>query len=520
MLAFRFWALIGTYALVLTACASGNSGPAFRGAASQGLRAQSARSPASVATPFSYDDWTTYAHDAQRTGYERQYTGMSTRTVPNLQLAWRVKVAKNGFVAGPLVYDGLVIVAGSRGGVYALNALNGRTVWEMKLPASLPPGALSVNVRGTPTIDGNLLFIGDMYKGLSAQPFPSDVFALNLTTGAVLWKQRLGGILRGQPLAMGGRLYIGTAGGDPPFCLQGGMQALDESTGQVLWSWFTSPVAGNGGSSWSAVTFDGEHIVFGTGNTCTQAEPTAQAVVALNLDGSVAWVFQPQDDQNNSDTSYTGVDNDQGGGISYANGTYYLENKDGHFYVLNGSGGLEYSEVLGGFGTIATPTTDGSTTILADEGAMRASGVRAGARITEFYLDLPATGKPRFLTPQGVRPLMNLGPSGIVAYDLAGNRRWSKPSTDPIYEYAAINDDFTVAGINGTLAAFDLQSGKPLWTFANPLSNDYFLGGPVIVPSGVYADDLAGYVYAFRVSGPACWHGPCSASTIERPSHR
>jgi outer membrane protein assembly factor BamB len=470
----------------------------------QQLGAQCSTSfPVSVSTPYALDDWSTYAHDPQRTGYQSQYTGISPQTAGSLGLVWSTKLDSKIW-ASPLVYNGIVIAVSFDGIVYELDAQTGAIIWKTTLPISYPTGATSAQVRGTPTIDGNLLFVGNSYKGAEVAgnypPYPSDVFALNLTTGSVLWTQRLPGNLRGQPLAIGGRLYIGTAGGDPPTCLQGGMQALDESTGQVLWSWVVSPVANNGGSSWSAVTYDGVHIVFGTGNTCTQAEPAAQAVVALNpADGSVAWVFQPHDDQNNSDTDVTGVNNDQAGGISYVNGSYYLENKDGHLYILNGSGELQSTSSIDGLGTIATPTTDGTTTIVADDGAMSSPADRR-KRVTEFYLDAPKGVAPRFLTPQGIRPMQNLGSSAIVAFDLAGNRRWSVPSNEPVYEFAAINGGVTFAGLNGTLAAFNLQTGQQLWSYASAPASDYFLGGPVIVPSGVYATDMAGYVYAFRLS--------------------
>lgn len=463
---------------------------------------------AAISTPpYSTDDWTTFAHDDQRTGNQTQSAGISLTNVTSLRVAWQSSQLDSAFIASPVVYGGLVIVASADGVVYALNAQSGALVWKTTLPMILPAGANEGRVKSTPAIDGDRLFLGDIYlntnlpDGYSDNPeFPSDFYALSLTTGDIIWTTRLPGIIRGQPLAMNGRVYIGTAGGDPLNCLQGGMQALDESSGSVLWSWVVSPIPGNGGTSWSPVTFDGSHIVFGTGNTCTVPEPTANAVVALNLDGTLAWSFQGFDNRNNSDTENTLNDNDQGGGIDYVNGTYYFENKDGNLYSLVAPNLPQFIVPLGGAGSIATPTTDG-TMVVADVGHILSDDGKSKHKIGEWYLDL-SNKVPRFRTKNGFAPHESSS-EGLVGYDLGGNPKWLVPSTSVVYQYAAINNGVVYVGVNGTLSTYSLQSGKWTgWAFVPIPKNDSFMAGPVVVPSGLYAADIAGYVYAFRPTAP------------------
>lgn len=442
------------------------------------------------------DDWFTFAHDMQRTAFQTQYTGVSTSTVSSLGLSWS-KSLDGAIMASPLVYNGVVIVVTMAGSVYELDAQTGSQIWHTSLPVSMPSGANMAKFKSTPAIEGNQLFLGDQYEEIVSNPvftypsFPSDFYALDLTTGSVQWVKRLPGMIRSSPLAVGGRVYVGTSGGDPASCLQGGMQSLDESTGEVLWSWTVASVAGDGGSSWSPVTYDGQHVIFGTGNTCHKTYVNSDSVVALNLDGSYAWSFNPW--------SVTTDNWDQGGGISYVNGTYYFENKGGNLYALNAGHQQIFSVPINGINQVATPATDGSTIVVGSGLINNTAAPRTGKLPeAEYRLEVDRRGgTPRWQSPHGT--FAGTTHSAMAAYDTAGNLMWTVPTTRLMYQYAAINNGVAFAGVDSTMGAYDLHTGKLLWSYAGA-TGDYFAAGPVIVPSGLYAGDSYGKVYAFRLN--------------------
>ena len=90
--------------------------------------------PSPSPVPVMTDDWTTYAHDVTRTGFEQMNTGINATSVSNLKLAWRVtpdqacqSQASNATMivdeASPIVAGGLVYYADICGVVAALQSV-------------------------------------------------------------------------------------------------------------------------------------------------------------------------------------------------------------------------------------------------------------------------------------------------------------------------------------------------------------------------------------------------------------
>lgn len=234
------------------------------------------------ADPESADEWTTFAHDYARTGDNQAVTRLNRSTVAKLRLRWKQRVGDTIF-ASPVTYTGNVIVAteglekpaGSV--VYDFRASDGRLLWQFRMGGE---------TWATPTIDpdAGLVIVG----AERASHLRSTLFAIRLVDGSAAWRQQLVGRVRGA-VVTGGRIYIGTSGGDEPHCLQGGVTALDESTGSIVWRWSVDPHPGEGGSVWGAIAYDGAHLIFGTGNTCEQPISTANGAVALTLEGTPVW---------------------------------------------------------------------------------------------------------------------------------------------------------------------------------------------------------------------------------------
>jgi outer membrane protein assembly factor BamB len=137
-------------------------------------------------------------------------------------LLWDV-TGLGGFVfnAGAAVYDGVVYVAGVRGGVSALKASTGQLLWRHRE---------GEEPHGVPTVDARAVYIADIDGYVSAY---------DRTTGTRLWKAHVVGEIQGSLASAGGVVYGLTDHGQ--------ILAFDASTGTQLWMDQPTPEGG-----WSA----------------------------------------------------------------------------------------------------------------------------------------------------------------------------------------------------------------------------------------------------------------------------
>jgi outer membrane protein assembly factor BamB len=471
------------------------------------------------------DDWSTFAHDQQRTGLETNTTGITKATVSSLSLAWTQSIdaacGKNATVAvayaSPLVVNGVVYVVSMCGNAYALNGSNGDIIWGPVSVVSQPgqgcnyaaTGSGAGCDRGTPVLVGNTLIVPvwGFQTGTCAynpninqvvctpsggQEQGGQLIALNASTGAVVWATTplANGVFRGEPLVLNGTVYQGVAGGDTQAgCIQGGMVAFNESTGaQEAPIFHTTSVANDGGGSWSAMSTDGSSLYAGTGNTCsgpTSPQETAMgvndyedSVVVLNpATLAVEWSAPAR-----ANFLY---DNDVGGGELIWENNLYFYGKNAILYDYNTqSEQLLWSSSLAsidGDGGYGVPTTDGNAIV-----------------VTGGYTTL----SPRTSTLEAFSPAN-------------GTQLWYKQSqADGIYGYAAMLPGIAFASIDGTINAIDSSSGAVLWKSSVSAAS---FAAPVVVPSGVYYIDYNGNVYGYKL--PQTYTGDGSTRRVAWTAH-
>lgn len=423
--------------LALAGCSGGGGTAALPGNADIVTAPNLARGPI-------VDDWTTFAHDQQRTGFQSQSIGITSANVTKLTVRWTVKTGE-GNMASPLVAGGIVYAASLSGNVRALDARTGTTRWT---------AAVGRSIQMTPTLADGLLFVGQHDQG-------GAFMALDAATGAVRWSVPFAGGVRAEPVVDSGVVYEGESGGDPSECNHGGIHAFSEQTGALLWTLYVDPIANDGGSVWAPLSFDAGTLYAGTGNSCSMGVADANSMIAVSPAGKVLWAHQAANPL---------ADDDFGGGVLLGSRSAIALNKNGTIFSASRSdGSINWQTkvgVLDGYGGPATPSSDGNTIV-----------VGAGYRTD---------------------PTMTTGnPGGILTgLDTNGNVLWTTYSQTPIFGSVSLANGLGFTGIDSSLVALDIRTGHPAWSA--PLGATMY-ASPAVVPSGIYVIDDVGDITALAL---------------------
>jgi alcohol dehydrogenase (cytochrome c) len=264
-------------------------------------------------------DWLSYRRTYDVTGYSplRQ---INRRNIAQLRPVWSYSVRDNSrWTATPIVANGLMYVAEGSGRVLAFDVPTGEVVWihTRTFPEDISSSEGYPRARGV-AIHGDTIYWGtaDMH-----------LVALDARTGEVRFDVQTGDYKTGEghahpPLIVGGKVFIGAAGGD--LAARGKFQARDAETGALVWELYTVPRAGEpgydtwtpngqweplGGAPWNTVSYDPELalVYFSTGQPAPWSTAArgpgdslyTNSVLAVEADtGKLRWHYQlsPADD--------------------------------------------------------------------------------------------------------------------------------------------------------------------------------------------------------------------------------
>ena len=120
--------------------------------------------------------------------------------------------------SAPVVSGGKLFVIDSEARVIAVNAATGQRLWQTAIPAE-------GKGNGSALFGGGVSVVGD--RVFASTGF-GDVAALNVQDGAVIWKKRPGGPLRGAPALANGHAYVMSQDNQ--------IFALNQSDGETQWT--------------------------------------------------------------------------------------------------------------------------------------------------------------------------------------------------------------------------------------------------------------------------------------------
>ena len=247
------------------------------------------------------DSWPTYHGDYSG----RRHSPLSQITPANvhtLTLAWTFKTNQNQSIKGtPILADGVIYLT-MPDNLWALDARSGRQIWAYRYPQN---DGFHIGHRGA-AIAGNSVYL--------TTP-DAHLISIDRLDGSEQWNVEIADSARGYwstnaPLIVGNHLLVGVSGDFDN--LPGILKSFDTRTGELQWTFYSTPPAGTpdsiaggatGGQMWMTGTYDPElNLVYvGTGNPTPVLSGEARpgdnkwtgSIVALDPDsGELVWGFQ------------------------------------------------------------------------------------------------------------------------------------------------------------------------------------------------------------------------------------
>ena len=270
-------------------------------------------------------DWITHGRTYSETRYS-PLKQIDSGNVQKLGLAWSFDTQTNrGLEATPIVVDGVMYTTGSWSVVYALNAKTGEQLWKYDPQVARLYGARAccdVVNRGV------AIYKGKIYVGA----LDGRLIALDAGDGKVVWQvttvdQNQPYTITGAPRVVKGKVIIGNGGGE--YGVRGYVSAYDAETGKQIWRFYTVPgdpslpfespalekaaktwtgewwKMGGGGTVWDSLAYDPEldllYVGAGNGSPWNQQIRSPQGgdnlylscILALRPDtGELVWHYQ------------------------------------------------------------------------------------------------------------------------------------------------------------------------------------------------------------------------------------
>jgi len=214
-------------------------------------------------------DWPHYGGQYDEAGYAA-LKQIDTDNIDRLGLAWSLELpGQQSLEATPLAVDGVLYFTGSYSDVFAVSVETGELLWKHEAKVyennkSKMNFIFPLN-RGCAFADGTVF----------SATIDGRLLALDAKTGDLIWSTETverddKRFVTGAPRAFHGKVIIGQGGGDTG--QRGYVTAYDQKTGKQVWRFYTVPGspeenAGDPAMEMAAKTWTGEYWKTGTGGT-------------------------------------------------------------------------------------------------------------------------------------------------------------------------------------------------------------------------------------------------------------
>jgi outer membrane protein assembly factor BamB len=418
-------------------------------------------------------DWALANHDLSSTRADPA-SGIDRANVRTLHVAWRFRFgapagASGVFTATPVVADGVVYVQDMESNVFALDLKTGAVRWDHRFfdETAGPNGVV---------VDG-----GRVYGATD-----TSVFALSAASGKLLWTRLLETpterYVDVAPQVASGTVYTSTVGVPPNG--RGALYALSAATGKVRWRlstikgpWRVPSEAGGGGAWYPPSVADGT-AYWGTANPYpyggTQRHPNGGAfagpalytdsLVAVSSAGKVAWYDQvTPHDVRDYDFQLSPVLATLAG-----RSLVFGAGKAGIVLAWDRASHRRVWQVkVGVHRNDSGPLPRRRTTVCPGLlGGVETPMAYAGGTLFVPVVDLCMRGSSVGYEDVDRVDVAKRGRGELVALDAAtGKREWRRSLPHAVFGCATVARGVVfTATLDGTISAFDTRDGTPLWS--------------------------------------------------------
>jgi len=441
--------------------------------------------------------WPAHNYDLANTRATAQ-TPINAQTVSSLKVKWTFPFkgasAFGIFASTPIVLNGTVYLQDLNSNVYALDRDTGAVKWR--------------HAFNKPSIGPNGVAFG---SGLIYGATETNVFALDAQTGAMVWTRKL---IRNanEGIDMTPQLYDGTVlistipGNTQNFYKGNGdgiVWALDAATGQTQWTFntvsdgaklFGNPKVNSGGGLWYPPSVDSQGRVFisvanpaplyGTRkfpNGSSRPGPNLYTDSIVALDGQTGqrlWFRQtvPHDLRDYDLQIPAILTTVPIGGVPTE--AVLVAGKMGKVFAYRADDGTPlWTQSVGKHQNDTGPLPRRAATLFpGDYGGVETPMALGGSSLFVPWNDFPVRASATGISGSLVSQNFSAGKGGFTALDATtGNVLWQHklPSMD-LGAATVANDVVFTSTYDGTIYAFDTQTGATLWTTKAPAGINSF----------------------------------------------
>jgi polyvinyl alcohol dehydrogenase (cytochrome) len=239
-------------------------------------------------------DWPGYLFDFQHSSHNTAATAITPANASTLVEDWSfIDPAPTfegqpaaSFYSSPTVVNGVVYIGSNTGGFYALDETTGGLLWQQMLGYTTGTtcgrghGVTSTATLATDPVSGMLT----VYVGGG----DGYLYALDAATGDIVFKVFVTdvgttqnlGFIWASPTILNGRIYLGFASQCDNPLVRSAIKCFDQHTGARLKTFWTLPDGSTGAGVWSTAATDGKSIWITTGNGASGGH--SYAIIKLN----------------------------------------------------------------------------------------------------------------------------------------------------------------------------------------------------------------------------------------------
>ena len=250
-----------------------------------------------------FTNWPQYLYSPGHTSANTVANVITPANAASLTLAWNfvpsTSGARAGFLSSPTVYNGVIYIGARNGYFYALNETTGAVIWQRfigfvpRLTCGTQGFTSTATVAPDPTTGNPTVYV----YGATGY-----LYAMNAANGTDVWPPAVVAIPSttvndyyawSSPLVFNGNIYVGISSQCDVPLVRAGLAEYSQASGAFENTFFTTPPNTVGAGIWSSPATDGQSVYITTGN----GDPDSLGISLIQLSPSLSqqsiWAVPP-----------------------------------------------------------------------------------------------------------------------------------------------------------------------------------------------------------------------------------